>query len=142
MNVLRLNRPVIASSHFFGFTFDAAIFTFKCLIKSLANLSDDLLSRTLRIFESNKQINVLNTQLIVGYRFTENKVPKDLGTVIFNLNCGKLCVSFSNCVDGISLMCTNASDINSLVTPIKSRCSILNIIIPFCSARCSGVSEL
>lgn len=74
MNILRLIRPAIASSHFFGFTFDTAIFTFKCLIKSLADLSDDLLSRTLRILESNKQINALNIQLIVGYRFTENKV--------------------------------------------------------------------
>lgn len=59
-DILRLIRPVVAISHFFGVTLDAAIFTFNCLIKSLANLSDDLLSRTLRIFESNKQINVLN----------------------------------------------------------------------------------
>ncbi|KAE9529753.1 hypothetical protein AGLY_011849 [Aphis glycines] len=63
----------------------------------------------------------------------------DLGDVSFNLICGTLPKSFSNCVNGISLKCTNVSDTNSFVIPIKSWSFTINITKPFSSARCSGL---
>lgn len=51
-------------SHFFGVEIDAAIFIFSRLRKSLANLSVDLVSRALRILESNTKYNYIYKNII------------------------------------------------------------------------------
>lgn len=52
MDVLRLIRPAMDCSHFFGVEFDAVTLIFSCFKKSFASLSVDLVSRARRTSES------------------------------------------------------------------------------------------
>jgi len=59
VHVLRLIRPAMDCSHFFGVEFDAAILIFSRFRKSLANLSVVLVSNAWSTFESNARVRKL-----------------------------------------------------------------------------------